>query len=332
MPSARSFALLLPVRHLGHRLDDGLRARVVLGELETVGERIDAPRLRDLVQERLAHELVVARADAAPGVHAHAALLADRIGLQVRDLVELLAHPDPADVVAAAGRRKARRSRHRVDVLGDDPVMPARPVRSCRRDRPSSRDASSAAAAPRRCRPRGSAISFTGFLTMLEITAACTGASGQMRRPKPPPSSCRLILILSGVVLSTFATTAAASGCTCVPTQISTDVPSSRHLRDGVHRLHLGVIGVLGPVGRLQRLRRAGQRLVGIADLERLLDLGVGVLGLAGVFLLGLFGIERRRGGSARVPLDLERHAAGAARLDRVGDHGDAERQRTARG
>ena len=69
-------------------------------------------------------------------------------------------------------------------------------------------------------------ISFTGFLTMLAITAACTGASGQMRRPKPPPSSCGLILTLSGVVLSTLATTAAASGCTCVPTQISTDVPS----------------------------------------------------------------------------------------------------------
>ena len=73
-------------------------------------------------------------------------------------------------------------------------------------------------------------ISFTGFLTMLAITAACTGASGQMRRPKPPPSSCRLILILSGVVLSTPATTAAASGCTCVPTQISADVPSSETL------------------------------------------------------------------------------------------------------
>ena len=73
-------------------------------------------------------------------------------------------------------------------------------------------------------------ISFTGFLTMLEITAACTGASGQMRRPKPPPSSCRLILILSGVVLSTPATTAAASGCTCAPTQISADWPSAATL------------------------------------------------------------------------------------------------------
>ena len=73
-------------------------------------------------------------------------------------------------------------------------------------------------------------ISFTGFLTMLEITAACTGASGQMRRPKPPPSSCWWILILSGVVLSTPATTAAASGCTCVPVQISADWPSSATL------------------------------------------------------------------------------------------------------
>ena len=127
MPSAAARALLLAVRHLGHRLDDGLRARMVLGELEPEGERIDAPRRRDLVEEGLADELVVARADAAPGVHAHAALLADRVGLEVRDLVEVLAHPDPADVVAAAGRREPRRRRHRVDVLGDDPVMPARP-------------------------------------------------------------------------------------------------------------------------------------------------------------------------------------------------------------
>ena len=85
-------------------------------------------RRRHLVQEGLADELVVARADAAPGMHAHAALLADRVGLEVRDVVEVLAHPDPADVVAALGRREARRRRHRVDVLGDDPVMPAHQV------------------------------------------------------------------------------------------------------------------------------------------------------------------------------------------------------------
>ena len=50
-----------------------------------------------------ADELVVARADAAPGMHAHAAMLAHRFGLHVRDAVERLLEAAPADEVLAAG-------------------------------------------------------------------------------------------------------------------------------------------------------------------------------------------------------------------------------------
>src|SRR5262249_25947509 len=99
---------LLPVRHLGHRLDHRLSARMVPGQLETNRERILAGGMRDLIEEALGDELVVARADAAPGVHAHAALLAHRLGEHVRYAV-LLLEAAPADDVLASGRLEARR-------------------------------------------------------------------------------------------------------------------------------------------------------------------------------------------------------------------------------
>src|SRR5882762_3977727 len=106
-------------------------------------------------------------------------------------------------------------------------------------------------------------MSLTGFLTILAITAACTGASGQMRRPKPPPSSCRLILILSGVVLSTPATTAAASGCTCERLGGVADLVPFLRLEIGIGAL-LGVVRF-----RLFRIERRGLRFRRVpGDLE----------------------------------------------------------------
>ena len=100
-----------------------------------------------------------------------------------------------------------------------------------------------------------------------------------------------------------------------------------RDFGDGVHRLHLGVIGVLRPVGRLQHLGGAGERLVGIADLEPLHRLGGGSLPLRAYSSLA-FSESNGAAAPRGVPLDLERVAAVAGGLDRVADDGDAERQR----
>ena len=133
-----------------------LRARLVLGQFQPDRQRILAGGIRDLVEEGLGRELVVARADAAPGMHAHAADFAHILGLYVRDRVERLIEAARADVVLAAGRLEARRRGDRIDVLRHQPVIPAGEVALGVEAGLHARDTSSAADAPRRCRPRGS--------------------------------------------------------------------------------------------------------------------------------------------------------------------------------
>ncbi len=61
-----SFALAVPVRHFGDRADERLHARLALRQLEPERDRVLARKLRDLVEEALDGERIVADTDAAP--------------------------------------------------------------------------------------------------------------------------------------------------------------------------------------------------------------------------------------------------------------------------
>jgi hypothetical protein len=90
--------------------------------------RILAGRLRHLVEEGLGRKLVVAGTDAAPCVHAHAALLANIFGKGIRNCIEGLIEAPRANIVLAAGRLETWRSRHRIHVLRNQAMMPAHDV------------------------------------------------------------------------------------------------------------------------------------------------------------------------------------------------------------
>ena len=110
--------LALEVGHLDHRLDDRLSPRLVFRQFEPHGERVLARRVGNLIDERFGCEFVVARADTAPGVNAHAAGFAHVLGPHIADAVERLIEAARADVVLATRRLEAWGRRDRIDVLG----------------------------------------------------------------------------------------------------------------------------------------------------------------------------------------------------------------------
>ncbi len=108
-PAAGPF--LAEVGHLGHCLEHGVGARLVLGQLEPQRQRILARSRRDFVKEGFGGELIVAGADATPWLHAHAADFARVIGQDVGNGIERLVEAARADIVLAAGGLEARRRR-----------------------------------------------------------------------------------------------------------------------------------------------------------------------------------------------------------------------------
>jgi hypothetical protein len=61
------------IGHLRHRLEHSIGTRLVFRQLKPQRKRVLAGRLRHLVEKGFGRELVVAGADSAPCVHAHAA-------------------------------------------------------------------------------------------------------------------------------------------------------------------------------------------------------------------------------------------------------------------
>ena len=117
--------LALEVRHLRHCFDHCVGARLVFRQLKPYRERILPSRLCYFVEESFGRKLVVAGADAAPGMHAHAAILPHIFGKRVRNCVERLIEAACADIVLAAGRLETWRSRDCIDVLRHQAMMPA---------------------------------------------------------------------------------------------------------------------------------------------------------------------------------------------------------------
>ena len=125
-------------------------------------------------------------------------------------------------------------------------------------------------------------MSLTGFLTMLAITAACTGS---IRPDAPAEAAAQQLQIDLDLVRRGLEHAGDHRGRERLHLRADPDLRRLAvlgDLGDGVHRLHLGVVGVLRPVGRFHHLGGAGERLVGVADLVPFLRLDVGVLALAG--------------------------------------------------